>query len=358
MSTDLKSVFTGIQAETYYIAKTCPLCDESYSFRIFAGDLWECVACGKSGDLDDLKREMGDDLFVRLEQIKKPKPPEGLILLGDYEAPEGEQPYSTGFNPLDRAIGGLEKGNLTVLTGQTGHGKSTFMGQMALGLIEDGATVCFYSGELKAKDFQSWMLNQAAGPSFLDSYIDRFGETRYKTDDWIKQRIKAWLKEKKFVLYDNSIVKSDERNSIIERFTIARQYYGCDFFFVDNLMSARIPLDQERDFYRAQSNFVHSLKTFALTQDAHVILAAHPRKNKTSDWTESVSGSGDITYQADCLLAVQKLEGEDHDADIDVAKGRMWGDTGAIAFNFDKNSRRFVLTSGSQVEKYGWEDAI
>jgi len=353
----LTDLFPGIQTPTAYLA-TCPLCGEAHAMQIYAGDIWRCISCNRTGDYDTLKDLMGDDLAILVDRLGKPKPPDGLILLGDYTPPESDKPYSTGFNPLDRETGGLEKGNLTILTGRTGHGKSTFMGQMALGLIEDGATVCFYSGELKARDFQSWILNQAAGPNYLDCYEDRFGKTRYRVDDWIKQRIKAWLSRKKFVLYDNSIVKSSERNSIIERFTIAKQFYGCNFFFVDNLMSARIPIDQERDFYRAQANFVQTLKEFALTNDAHVILAAHPRKDASGDWTEQVSGSGNITYLADCVLAVTKLKNKDHDADIDVAKGRMWGDTGAIAFNFDKNSRRFVLTSGKQIDKYGWEDEV
>jgi twinkle protein len=359
MSTDkLKQALpNGIETEYGYLVN-CPICGERYAFQIYAAGVWRCVACNEYGDFARLKELKGDEFLTVLADKNRPQAPEGLILLGSYTPPATDRSFSTGFNPLDREIGGLEKGNLTILTGRTGHGKSTFMGQMALGLLNDGARVCFYSGELKARDFQAWILNQAAGPNYLDSYVDRFGKTRYRVEDWIKERIKAWLLEKEFLLYDNSIVKSSERNSIIERFATARNIYGCNMFFVDNLMSAKIQIDQERDFYRAQSNFVQTLKEFALTNDAHIVLAAHPRKDASGSWNDQVSGSGNITNLADCVLAVTRLTGKDHDADIDISKGRMWGDTGAIAFNFDKNSRRFVLTAGKQITRYGWEDYV
>ena len=44
---------------------------EKYSFRIIAEDIWECVACNKSGDLDSLKEIMKDDLFVKIEDVGK-----------------------------------------------------------------------------------------------------------------------------------------------------------------------------------------------------------------------------------------------------------------------------------------------
>ena len=77
----------------------------------------------------------------------------------------------------------------------------------------------------------------------------------------LNAELKEWL-GLKMILYDNTIVKSSERNTILERFAKAHDYYGCELFFVDNLMTARYAIDSDRDYYRAQSNFVGQLVDF------------------------------------------------------------------------------------------------
>lgn len=345
----------GAKVGTDYLVK-CPLCGEPYAMQIYPGDVWRCVSCDKTGDESTLRELMGDDLMVLAENLKKPKAPEGLQVVSEIVPQKHVKSLSTGFNPLDRTLGGLEVGELTIITGRTGQGKSTFAGQVALGVINDGGCVCFYSGELTDNRFRNWITNQAAGPQFVEPYMDRYGAERFSVDQWAEQRIMAWL-GRRLILYDNKIVKQSERNSILERFALAKQHYGCDMFFVDNLMTARIPIDRENDFYQAQSNFVRDLAAFAIVNQAHVILVAHPRKSVGNDWNSAVAGSGNITNLASNVIAITKLDDTaDHDTDIEVSKGRGYGDEGAIAFNFDKRSRRFVLTSGKQIERYGWED--
>jgi twinkle protein len=151
-------------------------------------------------------------------------------------------------------------------------------------------------------------------------------------------------------------VKSSERNSIIERFTLAHEFYGCDVFFVDNLMTARIPIDQERDYYRAQSNFVRDLTEFAINNDAHVIMIAHPRKNIGRDLNDAIAGTADITNLASNVMAVSKKEDAEWDAEVEITKNRQYGLLGTIRFQFDNKTRRFILTSGKQIDRYGWED--
>ena len=357
MSTDFIQAFPGIQIDGYHLVSQCPLCNERYSFRFFAGDLWECVACGENGDWQGLKKRLADDILVDISKIDAPKPPEGLIVVSEYIKPRTAVKTSTGFNPVDKMIGGLSSGMLTVMTGKRGEGKSTLGGQLALNVINEGRRVCFYSGELSAGTFRDWIVNQAAGPRFIEAYADKFGETRHRADQWTEPRILHWL-GKKLIMYDNGIVKSSERNSIIERFVTARQIYGCDIFFVDNLMTAKIPIDQERDFYRAQSNFVRDLTEFAIKHESHVVLIAHPRKSIGKDMNDAIAGTADITNLASNVMAVSKVEDEEWDAELEVTKNREYGDTGVIKFNFDKSTRRFNLVAGDQIDRFGWEDEV
>jgi len=172
----------------------------------------------------------------------------------------------------------------------------------------------------------------------------------------------AWL-GKKLILYDNSIVKSSERNAILERFQLAQKHYGCKLFVVDNLMSAHIPIDKERDYYRAQSNFVGELVEFSLQTKSHVILVSHPRKESSGDRNDDVAGSADITNRAHNVLWVARATDKEAemyhcDALIYVTKNREYGDTGMTPFGFDKPTRRFTLPDGKAIENYGWEDEV
>lgn len=352
----LTNLFPGIQTPTAYLA-TCPLCGEAHALQIYEGDIWRCISCNKNGDYDTLKDLMGDDLAILVDRLGKPKPPEGLIVVSEYVKPKTGNPAATGFGPLDRMLGGLAPGMITVMTGKRGEGKSTLAGQMALHMVNDGRKVCFYSGELNAGTFRDWIVNQAAGPRFVEAYTDKFGETRYRVDQWIEPRILAWL-GKKLILYDNAIIKSSERNSILERFAIARQMYGCDVFVVDNLMTARISIDQERDFYRAQSNFVRDLTEFAIRHDSHVILIAHPRKSVGADINDGIAGTGDITNLASNVIAVSKKKDAEWDSEVEVTKNRQYGTVGAIRFDFNVKTRRFLLKSGTQPDRLGWEDEV
>lgn len=71
------------------------------------------------------------------------------------------------FPVLDKGIGGFFAGELSVWTGKRGVGKSTILGQLLLEAIDQGHTVCAYSGELPKEQFREWIYLQAAGPEHI-----------------------------------------------------------------------------------------------------------------------------------------------------------------------------------------------
>ncbi len=351
-------------ADGFIILKFCPICSNLYTFR-FLGDhsLWECPSCNTHGDWTLLS-----DMLMRIPSwrdkvadLKRPKPPEGLLVVSEWRPPEKNvKRIPTGFGALDKALGGLEESMLTVMTGRRGEGKSTLVGQFALNAVDAGASVCFYSGELNMRLFRHWIYSQAAGREWLQEYSDQFGETRHRVDPYAEDRISAWI-GKRLIMYDNSIVKSSERNSILERFAIAKTFYGCELFVVDNLMTARYNINNDANYYRAQSNFVGELTDFAQNTQSHVILVAHPKKGDEGDENDLVSGSGDITNRASNVLRVKKAtESEQkqngYDSCIRITKNREHGRTGQLNFNFEPDTKRFIPLTGSWIQKYSWHD--
>lgn len=350
-----------------YVVKTCPLCNENYSFH-FIGltGIWECVSCNKSGKYSELQELLKEDIVWqdKFSELQHPSAPEGLIQLGKYIQPPTSKNIATGFGEIDTRISGLGEGALTIISGKRGQGKSTWCSQLSLNLVNNGAKICFYSGELSASVFQNWIIKQAAGSKYLQHYIDQFGADRYHVEPFIEGRIKSWLIDK-YILYDNSVTKSSERNSILERFVMAKRYYGCNVFFVDNLMTAKYTKDTDKDYFRQQSNFAGELVDFAMQEKVHVVLVAHPKKGESGDFNDDVAGLSDITNRASNVFYIRRLdetekqkEKLDYDSALHISKNRDYGALGSIGFDFKIDSKRFVPVVGTSTESFEWESEL
>lgn len=237
---------------------------------------------------------------------------------------------------------------------------STLAGQLALNAIQNGHKVCFYSGELSAHMFQNWVFSQASGDNHMIKIQDQFGNDFWIVEPIIESRIRSWL-GKDLILYDNKVNKHSERNSILERFKIAREKYGCTLFFVDNMMTAKFSIDKERDYWRAQSNFAGELVDFAQENSSHVILVAHPKKGDSGDINDDVSGSSDITNRASNVIQVKRTTEKERietnaDAFITISKNRDYGRTGKIRMKFHPASRRLMDMDNENFEDYSWVD--
>ena len=341
-----------------YVLDTCPMCAGKHTMRFTGKGQWGCSSCHKGGQtLDTLKKHLeSDDMMNHYAQgLVMPERPDGLIVVSEYKQDAKAQLFGTGFEAIDKTLSGIPQG-LTVMTGKRGEGKSTFLGQIALNVINGHKDVCFYSGELSAYRFQRWLFSQAAGQKNLEPYTDAFGATRYDINATAEKRIREWMGDK-LVLYDNKT--TSDRKKILDTFRRAREYYGSSLFVVDNLMTARYDIDDERDALRAQASFANACLDFANTEEVSLILVAHPKKGDHGDINDSVAGLGDITNMASAVMQMRKatdleIANEGFDAALTIAKNREHGEVGQIKFTFDKNSRRFIPKNGYTVTRYGW----
>lgn len=350
---------------TAYVLDKCPLCGSINSIMFTGKGMWACRECKKGGnDLNSFRELMKANPVMAqfVDSIVEPEAPATMIVVGDYISPYKDKIIGTGFGSIDQMLGGLKEGAMTIITGKRGEGKSTLLGQLSLNAIDEGHKVGFYSGELSAGRFQSWLFSQAAGARNMQSFIDPFGAERWAVRADVEKKIRKWLGEA-LVLYDNTKMKSSERHSIMKAFSQSRAFFGCDLFVIDNLMTAKQDTDDDSDALRAQANFANEALNFASENSVHVILVAHPRKGDNGDINDSVSGLGDITNMATNVIQIKKASEKEQkemncDAIITVAKNREYGDTGFSRFNFDKTSKRFVPVNGTCVSSYGWEKGV
>lgn len=86
---------------------------------------------------------------------------ERIIADMESEVP-ADPPVSTGLLDLDRIIGGYRRGNLVIMAGRPGMGKSTLAGSSALKVAMAGHGVLFFSREMTKEELTTRLLTDLA----------------------------------------------------------------------------------------------------------------------------------------------------------------------------------------------------
>lgn len=134
---------------------------------------------------------------------------------------------------------------------------------MLLEAVDQGHTVCAYSGELPKEQFREWTYLQAAGPEHIRYITDQAtGKKLASADALADKQISEWLNER-FWLFDLERNTRHDPETILRQFEYAHMRYNADVFLVDNIMSVDFDSSTERDFNRVQSKFTQMLVTFS-----------------------------------------------------------------------------------------------
>ena len=293
------------------------------------------------------------DAYMRARET----PVNGLVNLADVAPLDitNTPKVLTGIRELNRMLGGFMMGDVTVWTGKRAEGKSTVLSQLMLDAIEDGKRVCAYSGELRADRYQYWADLQAAGRENLVAHKNtQEDRTVYYVNRGVRDLIHGWY-SRRYWLYDNTAVLTDEESGVIQVFEKAARRYDCNVFLIDNLMTVDYGAVPERDFYLQQTRFINQLAAFANLYNVHVHLVAHPRKTNGITDSDEVSGSGNVTNRAANVIAVARTEaGSGADLMLNVLKNRWEGKTGIVQLLYDDASHRVYEPGTGQNKKYGW----
>lgn len=270
----------------------------------------------------------------------------------------------SAFNPNQTEIGfaspwskcqslRFRPGELTIVAGVNGHGKSEGVGHITLDAIAQGLRACVASMEFKPGRWLQRLVRQA---SCVDNPVD----------EYIGQ-IMEWLGRNLWVFDVSTTAKRDR---MLEVFHYARQRYGINLFVIDNLSKLDIDLDD----YNGQRAFVDKLTDFAKEHDVHIILVCHMRKTDNDEKPGGkfdVLGGGSITNLADTVLIwwrnrkkeeklkrpnldeseIQKIQSEP-DALCLCEKQRNGEDEPRIRLWFHKCSHQFLGSRESSPRKY------
>lgn len=224
----------------------------------------------------------------------RPRDPEELRSAGDYA-----ERVADLFRPSVSVVGirspwpkvGDElifrPGELTVIAGANGHGKSQIVGFMAASAMQRNYRVCAASLEFRVEAWMKRLVKQLAGRS------DPSPEYAAK--------VVQWLGDGRLWAFDAQGTTNWRR--MVDVFRYARRRYAIDLFLIDNLTGLGIG---EED-YQGQKECALALSNFARDEDTHVWLVHHIRKGQ-SELTEpdkaDIKGSGSLTDLASTVLTV------------------------------------------------------
>ena len=302
-------------------------------------------------DANDILVNLGAEALSNTFHAAHEMPIQHIIDLADvrFKDPTQVPRIKTMIPALDESINGIEAGSLLLVSGDTGHGKSTLSGTFLLNAIEQGYSVCAYSGELTPEKFFEWTTLQAAGSDYITLKYDAVkGKQVPVVHPPALERIREWIRGK-FYLFDCADDYSiPVAENIIKTFTAMARRRGCKLFLVDNLMTAIADAPDEE--YRAQAKFMVELKRFANRFNVGVILVAHPRKRKDNATitTDDISGNKVLTNLATSAVTVNK-------PDLQIIKSRDAGLNRVIQCAYCPDSRRIYQLSVGDLNSFSWD---
>lgn len=303
-------------------------------------------------DANELLQKYGKDAVFSAINNAELVESDKIIRASSVEAVDVENTpsVSTGLQLLDKAMsGGFRKGELIVVTGKRGDGKSTFVSQLVCNVLNNIETKVFmYSGEMININVKRWVDMQLAGRrEIFNSTIDKMN---------------AWYNDRLF-FFDNTAIAEDEEIEVLKIAEQAISKYGCNFIVIDNLMTA---IDTgSNDVYKMQSMFAKKCASLARRTETVIILVCHPRKSNGDEFdNDFISGSADITNAANYVFCYQRSKHINAEQRrLAVTKNRLTGklltgENGILLKYSDECKRIVEETSDFGTIKYGWVNQI
>lgn len=241
------------------------------------------------------------------ENILQEKPTKLYYKFNEFDyIKENKKRILSGIKQLDYLIKGFELGCITIWTGLTNNGKTTMLTMIAKETIKQREKVFFFNGEQTKDDFKNNIYKQSVKSEKI--YFKQYKDTNI-LDFFVKDDELIKLDK---VYGENLIVYNNDINRDIDTLLLAMYEVHTkekvNVFILDNFMQIDMKSD---NVYQEQTSVMEKLRTFAVNENVHIHLVAHPRKVERFTTRLSlydISGSGNLSNKAYNIINIMRVD--------------------------------------------------
>jgi twinkle protein len=240
----------------------------------------------------------------------------------------------TGWGDFDSLQGGLRMDELTVLTGETSSGKTTWAANLTYKLTKKGYPVLIASFEMKPLTILKKMVQMESGRPFLELY-----------ESDVKGAFQS-ISDKP--LYFIDVYGELGMNELKDAIYYAKRKYGIEVVVLDHLhFFLQYNSDQER---QAIDQALRDMKKWAMELAIHIILIVHPTKLTYDGQVvhlNDLKGSSGLKQIPDNVFSIWRSRENDSGEPrsgvvLHILKCRDdSGDEGKVPLTFDKKSQSY-----------------
>lgn len=271
--------------------------------------------------------------------------------------------YMTPSQEFNRLLGGIRLSELTVITGHTGQGKTTFADNISVWMESVGLPVMVMAFENKLT-------------AIIKKYIEILSKEKivsFENNIMVVCKDERWINNavdilnslniyflNKSISNKNGYFTIDDIGSIIE---YCVKFYNIKFFVIDHLHYFLKLSDSKNPVLKIDET-IRTIKQWTDKYNIHIVLIAHP--HMTSDdksgksvklGLNSLKGASSIAQECDNFITVcqdnNKETGENFSS-IEILKNREYGKVGQFLLSVLENGNTMIpVTINKDKEETG-----